>query len=475
MGGSDGTSAPQVETKTAAQIAQDRQARTQADPRVAKLLAQYGSGGLSLQDALAQAGTYGTNTAASRTKGSQADIETAKQKLAAAQKGQNDYQSLLARARAGDAKAAEEWTALDKSSYQGQSFARDIDTYNGQIKDLSQQIVDPDNSLDLQTIQNLVATDPMAARKFSTDQVMSDPVFQKMYGAGGQQDKLFQDADKNRADIVGADQQVADSDALINKLNGYMDENRQALSGKDDAYKLQDSDYAAYGEGSGNIARMFGQQEQGLAQALADRGLASSPNGVAASQFSGLYGNKMEQLGQLQRQISQDRVNKASEMFKFRTQADQERLSAQQGYGSNLRNYGMGLRQYGTNLNDQQRDLTALYDKSINDNRTQNLAGRAINDKTTNDAAQMQLAQAIEAQNQSNEAFNQRLATAKPSAWGNIATAAIGAGAGALTGGLGAGIGMNLADSLISPSPGRTQTNQSAAKTPQPLYPTPKI
>lgn len=71
-------------------------------------------------------------------------------------------------------------------------------------------------------------------------------------------------------------------------------------------YSLQPEDHEAYGQASGNIARMFGSQEQGLAQDLASRGLSNS--GVAGQAFSGMYGNKMEQLGQLQTQIAQNRM-----------------------------------------------------------------------------------------------------------------------------------------------------------------------
>lgn len=71
-------------------------------------------------------------------------------------------------------------------------------------------------------------------------------------------------------------------------------------------FSLQPEDYEAYGQGSGNIARMFGQNEQSLAQSLADRGLSTS--GVAGQQFSGLLGNKQEQLAKLQMNIAQQRM-----------------------------------------------------------------------------------------------------------------------------------------------------------------------
>lgn len=75
-------------------------------------------------------------------------------------------------------------------------------------------------------------------------------------------------------------------------------------------FSLQPEDYEAYGQASGNIARMFGKQEQSLAEALANRGLAAGGGGSAVKAMSGIMGNKNERLGQLQRQIADDRMEK---------------------------------------------------------------------------------------------------------------------------------------------------------------------
>lgn len=69
-------------------------------------------------------------------------------------------------------------------------------------------------------------------------------------------------------------------------------------------YSLNADDQTSYGQQSGNLARMFGQGEQDLAQSLANRGLGGAASGVAGQQFSGLQGNKMEQFAGLQRQIA---------------------------------------------------------------------------------------------------------------------------------------------------------------------------
>lgn len=72
-------------------------------------------------------------------------------------------------------------------------------------------------------------------------------------------------------------------------------------------YSLQPEDYEAYGQASGDIARMFGSAESGLAQALAARGLSRS--GAAPRAFMTSQGNKMEQLAKLQTNIAQKRMD----------------------------------------------------------------------------------------------------------------------------------------------------------------------
>lgn len=72
-------------------------------------------------------------------------------------------------------------------------------------------------------------------------------------------------------------------------------------------YNLTPEDHTAYGQASGDISRMFGQNEQSLSKSLANRGLSNS--NVAQAQFSGLQGNKNEQLAGLQTKIANDRMN----------------------------------------------------------------------------------------------------------------------------------------------------------------------
>ena len=73
-------------------------------------------------------------------------------------------------------------------------------------------------------------------------------------------------------------------------------------------FQLQQEDREAYGQVSGDVTRMFGQQEQAATQALARRGLASASSGAAGATFSGLQGNKNEMVAKAQMQIAQNRM-----------------------------------------------------------------------------------------------------------------------------------------------------------------------
>lgn len=76
----------------------------------------------------------------------------------------------------------------------------------------------------------------------------------------------------------------------------------------DSGFQLQKGDREAYGQASGDISRLFGQQEQQATQNLARRGLASASSGAAGAAFSGLQGNKNEMLASAQMDIAQKRM-----------------------------------------------------------------------------------------------------------------------------------------------------------------------
>ena len=124
-------------------------------------------------------------------------------------------------------------------------------------------------------LRRSLATDPLTGSRLATDQVRDNAILGKLYGEGGALDR------------------------------SNVEEQELAKRG----FSLQPEDYEAYGQASGNVARMFGTQEQGLSQSLADRGLGAAPSGAAGVGFTGIQGNKMEHLAGLQRQIADNRMN----------------------------------------------------------------------------------------------------------------------------------------------------------------------
>lgn len=132
---------------------------------------------------------------------------------------------------------------------------------------------------------------------------------------------------------IVASQQAA-NDPLLSGLIGKGGSRDQALAEearlRDQGFKLTNDDHEAYGQASGNIARQFGQQEQSLASALARRGMAAGGSGAGMAQFSGLQGNKNEQLGQMQMKIANDRM-----------QNTMKRLSDVRSYANQLGQLGL--------------------------------------------------------------------------------------------------------------------------------------
>jgi hypothetical protein len=192
-----------------------------------------------------------------------------------------------------------------------------------------------------------IASSPVAGSSLASQQVIEDPLLAGLYGA---------DSSMSRA--VDQEKDLA--------ARGF---------------SLQPEDYEAYGQGSGNIARTFGKQEQSLANALASRGLAAGNSGAAQQSFSGLMGNKFEQLGQLQRQIADDRVRSNMERLNqtrnYLTQTAQLGQQAQgQKFDQNQVQTGQLQDQYGLDINKYQAEQGAAMasQKSKEDNRQLGLA-----------------------------------------------------------------------------------------------------
>lgn len=198
-------------------------------------------------------------------------------------------------------------------------------------------------------LQNLVSS-PIAGSSIASQQVMEDPLLAGLYG---------DNSSMSRA--VGEEKRLMEQ-----------------------GYKLQPEDYEAYGQASGNVARTFGKQEQGLAQALASRGLSAGSSGAATSGFSNMYGNKLEQLGQMQRQIADDRMNNTRARV-----ADARNFQVQLG--------SLGQDAQGQKFNQNQQstqDQKAIYNSDIAAYNAQQNAAQA-SQKSKEDNRQLGLADAV--------------------------------------------------------------------------------
>jgi hypothetical protein len=143
--------------------------------------------------------------------------------------------------------------------------------------------------------QAALASSPIGSTLVASEQLRTDPLTSGQFGEGG-----------------SLSQALAEEKDLGSR-----------------GYSLQPEDYEAYGQASGNIARQFGQTENSLAQSLASRGLSQGNSGIAQAQFTGLQGSKNEQLGQMQRQIADDRMK-----------SNLERLNSTRSYLTNLGSLG---------------------------------------------------------------------------------------------------------------------------------------
>jgi hypothetical protein len=209
----------------------------------------------------------------------------------------------------------------------------------------------------------------MTGSKLATDQVQSNPILGQLFG---------QDGALSRS--VGTEKNL-----------------------QSQGFKLQPQDGEAYGQASGNIARMFGQGSANLSQDLASRGLAAAPSGAAGAEFSGLQGNRTEQLAQAQMNIANQRMNNTMQRI-----GQQQKFITQLGQQGNT---AIGD-QYGRNLAGVQNQQGSLNDNIKNSQEQQSLQ-----------------------QNQANEQFAQQQNTRTPSFWekmGNAATGGISKSVGSL-------------------------------------------
>lgn len=135
----------------------------------------------------------------------------------------------------------------------------------------------------------MLATDPQAATQFAEDQLLGTGVGSQLYGNEGLMQRLASE--------------------------------EQDLAGQD-AFRLTEADQTAFGQAAGDITRRSGQQEAQLANMLAQRGLGQS--GAAGAAFSGLAGNKFEQLARAQTDLAQRRVDSARQRLQQNRQMQQQ-------------------------------------------------------------------------------------------------------------------------------------------------------
>lgn len=154
---------------------------------------------------------------------------------------------------------------------------------------------------------NALATGALTGSRYATEQVQNNPIEGQLFGQNG----LF-------GKEIGKEQDL-----------------------QNQGFQLQPQDVEAYGQASGNISRLFGQQGQQASQDLASRGLAAGPSGAAGAEFSGLAGNKNEMLGQAQMQIANQRM-----------QNTMQRIGQQQNFINSLGAQGANdiQQQYGRQL-----------------------------------------------------------------------------------------------------------------------------
>ncbi len=362
-----GKQAPnKVKRLSDAEIASQQRTGISNSDYLSKALEGYGSGGMSLEDALASAregrgqfdgSKYDSAIAGYGTKKSalQKQIDALKKSTGSTLNDQRNTQSIN--------RLMQQMGAYDKS-ISSQEKAKAAAAKQFQMGD---EVLGSE-------FARQVATDPRTGTKYATSQVQDNPLLSEAFGEGG----------------------------LLSRMG--QEEQNLANTG----FNLTNEDHTAYGQASGDIARMFGQQEQSLAQTLANRGLGTGKAGAAVSGFSGLQGNKYEQLGKAQMDIAQRRYQDNMQRLH---QTRQQIMGLTGQGGQELAN------QYARNTGGAQLQYNQGQQQANNDFRQKGAE-----------------------QDQANTGFQQEIQTAGPSL-GDV-LGGIGSGVvGGLTGGLGTAFG----------------------------------
>lgn len=129
-------------------------------------------------------------------------------------------------------------------------------------------------------------------------------------------------------------------------LQSRLGEEEQRLASQ--GFQLTPEDMTAYGQTSGDISRLFGQQENDVSKSLARRGLGAGSSGAASAAFSGVAGNKNEMLAKAQTDIAQRRYQDTMSRINS-TRSQMQSLGAQANAGVNQQ-FDNQIKGYNTQL-----------------------------------------------------------------------------------------------------------------------------
>lgn len=212
------------------------------------------------------------------------------------------------------------------------------------LEDALASVQDPNTQAQL---RRQIATDPITGRQVAAGQITEEGPGAQLYGEEGLMQRLAQEEE------------------------GLRDPS---------AFRMGEDDYTAFGQAAGDITRQAGQREAELANILAQRGLSSS--GAAGAAFSGLAGNKFEQLSRAQTNLAQKRVDSA-----------RRRLAENRA---------------------MQQSLGGQFESALQGTRGQNLQGAQFGLGQQQDSASSEMQNRMVQQQQKNEELMQRQATRKP-------------------------------------------------------------
>jgi len=273
--------------------------RHAADPKITDVLQKYGAGGMSLQEALAA--------------------------MRADPKRKGDIQGRIAELKRFIEPRMAEIDFAGKHGH-GVPIPKDLQAQRDELLSLErEEALGRHSEYDPAMMEQLFSS-PLTAGRAAAEQIQTNPLFAGMFGEGGIQS-----------------QRQAQEKELGSR-----------------GYSLQPEDYEAYGQAAGQIARQYGGYEGALTQALAARGLEGG-GGAPTAAFSGLMGNKLEQLAGQQRQIAQQRMAmNLQRLAEVRGAVDAAQQQGLATYGTQLTANQQGIENRRNQLKDAVAAISAV-------------------------------------------------------------------------------------------------------------------